>query len=54
MVLTGYSGGYHPLAYALSVGGASERVRGVLLQREGSPPPGLDAISSLRELAALL
>jgi hypothetical protein len=31
VVLTGYSGGYHPLAYALSVGGATERVRGVLL-----------------------
>jgi hypothetical protein len=31
VVLTGYSGGYHPLAYALAVGGATERVRGVLL-----------------------
>ena len=35
-------------------GAAAAGVRGVLLQREGSPPPGLDAISSLRELATLL
>ena len=30
-VLTAYSGGYHALAYVLAVGGATERVRGVLL-----------------------
>jgi putative hydrolase of the HAD superfamily len=35
-------------------GAAAAGVRGVLLQREGTPPPGLDAIRSLRELAALL
>ena len=35
-------------------GAAAAGVRGVLLQREGSPPPGIEAISSLRELAALL
>jgi hypothetical protein len=29
-------------------------VRGVLLQREGEPPPGVDAIRSLEELPALL
>ena len=33
-------------------GAAAAGVRGVLLQREGEPPPGLDAISSLRELAS--
>ena len=31
VVLTAYSGGYHPLAYALAVGGAIEPLRGVLL-----------------------
>ncbi len=31
IVITAYSGGYHPLAYVLAVGGATERVRGVLL-----------------------
>ena len=35
-------------------GAAAAGVRAVLLQREGSPPPGLEAISSLSELAALL
>ena len=29
VVIAAYSGGYHPLAYALAVGGATERVRGV-------------------------
>jgi hypothetical protein len=31
VVIVAYSGGYHPLAYALAVGGATERVRGALL-----------------------
>ena len=31
IVIAAYSGGYHPLAFALSVGGATERVRGALL-----------------------
>ena len=31
VVAVAYSGGYHPLAYALAVGGAAERVRGVIL-----------------------
>ena len=31
VVIAAYSGGYHPLAYALAVGGATERVRGVFL-----------------------
>ncbi len=31
VVIAAYSGGYHPLAFALSVGGATERVRGVFL-----------------------
>lgn len=31
IVLAAYSGGYHALAYALAVGGVTERVRGVLL-----------------------
>ena len=35
-------------------GAAAAGVRGVLLQRDGSPPPGIEAISSLSELAALL
>jgi putative hydrolase of the HAD superfamily len=35
-------------------GAAAAGVRGVLLQREGSPPPGIDAIGSLAELATLL
>jgi putative hydrolase of the HAD superfamily len=35
-------------------GAAAAGVRGVLVQREGDPPPGIDAIRSLRELAALL
>ena len=35
-------------------GAAAAGMRGVLVQREGEPPPGLEAIRSLRELAALL
>ncbi len=35
-------------------GAAAAGVRGVLVQREGEPPPGVDAIASLRELSALL
>jgi putative hydrolase of the HAD superfamily len=35
-------------------GAAAAGVRGVLLQREGEPPPGVDAIRSLTELSALL
>ena len=35
-------------------GAAAAGVRGVLLQREGSPPPGIGAIASLGELATLL
>jgi putative hydrolase of the HAD superfamily len=35
-------------------GAAAAGVRGVLLQREGEPPPGVDAIRSLDELPALL
>ena len=35
-------------------GAALAGVRGVLLQREGDPPPRIEAIRSLRELAALL
>jgi putative hydrolase of the HAD superfamily len=35
-------------------GAAAAGVRGVLLQREGDPPPGVEAIRSLRELPALL
>jgi putative hydrolase of the HAD superfamily len=35
-------------------GAAAAGVRGVLLQREGEPPPGVEAIRSLRELPALL
>lgn len=35
-------------------GAAAAGVRGVLLQRDGGPPPGIDAIGSLRELATLL
>jgi putative hydrolase of the HAD superfamily len=35
-------------------GAATVGVRGVLLQRQGEPPPGVEAIRSLRELAALL
>jgi hypothetical protein len=31
VVITAYSGGYHPLAYVLAVGGTTERVRGVIL-----------------------
>ena len=31
VVIAAYSGGYHPLAFALSVGGATERVRGAIL-----------------------
>lgn len=31
VLIAAYSGGYHALAYALAVGGATERVRGVLL-----------------------
>ena len=35
-------------------GARAAGVRGILLQREGDPPAGVEAISSLRELAALL
>jgi putative hydrolase of the HAD superfamily len=35
-------------------GAAAAGVRGVLLQRDGSPPAGIEAISSLSELATLL
>jgi putative hydrolase of the HAD superfamily len=35
-------------------GAAAAGVRGVLVQREGSPPPGLEAVGSLSELVALL
>ena len=35
-------------------GAAAAGVRGVLVQREGTPPAGIEAISSLRELPALL
>ena len=35
-------------------GAAAAGVRGVLVQREGAPPPGVEAIRSLRELLALL
>ncbi len=35
-------------------GAAAAGVRGVLLQREGDPPAGVEAIRSLQELAALL
>jgi len=35
-------------------GAAAAGVRGVLVQREGTPPPGVEAIRSLRELVALL
>jgi putative hydrolase of the HAD superfamily len=35
-------------------GATAAGVRGVLLQREGEPPPGVDAIRSLEELPALL
>ncbi len=35
-------------------GARTAGVRGILLQREGVPPAGVEAISTLRELAALL
>jgi putative hydrolase of the HAD superfamily len=35
-------------------GAAAAGVRGVLIQREGEPPPGVEAIRSLAELPALL
>jgi putative hydrolase of the HAD superfamily len=35
-------------------GAAAAGVRAILVQREGEPPPGVEAISSLRELPALL
>jgi putative hydrolase of the HAD superfamily len=35
-------------------GAATAGVRGVLVQRDGAPPPGVEAISSLSELVALL
>jgi putative hydrolase of the HAD superfamily len=35
-------------------GAAAAGVRGVLVQRGGEPPPGVEAIRSLRELAALV
>jgi hypothetical protein len=31
VVIAAYSGGYHPLAFVLAAGGATERIRGVLL-----------------------
>jgi len=31
VVIVGYSGGYNPAAFALAVGGASQRIRGVVL-----------------------
>ena len=31
VVIAAYSGGYHPLAFALAVGGANQRLRGLLL-----------------------
>ncbi len=31
IVIAAYSGGYHPLAFVLAVGGATERIRGALL-----------------------
>jgi putative hydrolase of the HAD superfamily len=35
-------------------GAVAAGVRAILMQREGDPPPGVEAISSLRELPALL
>jgi putative hydrolase of the HAD superfamily len=35
-------------------GAAGAGVRAVLVQREGEPPPGVDAVRSLQELAALV
>jgi putative hydrolase of the HAD superfamily len=35
-------------------GAAAAGVRAVLLERDGAPPPGVDAIASLRELRGLL
>lgn len=35
-------------------GAGAAGVRAVLVQREGEPPPGVEAVRSLRELAALL
>jgi putative hydrolase of the HAD superfamily len=35
-------------------GAAAAGVRGVLVQREGIPPPGVEAIRSLRDLVALV
>jgi putative hydrolase of the HAD superfamily len=35
-------------------GAAAAGVRGVLLQRDGAPPPDVEAIGSLRELRGLL
>jgi len=35
-------------------GAAAAGIRGVLLQREGDPPPGVESIRSLQELPALL
>jgi putative hydrolase of the HAD superfamily len=35
-------------------GAAAAGVRGLLVQRDGEPPPGVEAIASLRELSALL
>jgi FMN phosphatase YigB (HAD superfamily) len=35
-------------------GAAAAGVRAVLVQREGEPPAGMEAVRSLRELAALL
>jgi putative hydrolase of the HAD superfamily len=35
-------------------GAAAAGIRGVLLQREGDPPAGVEWIRSLRELPALL
>ena len=35
-------------------GAAAAGIRGILVQREGDPPPGVEAISSLRALLALV
>jgi len=35
-------------------GAAAAGVRAILVQRQGEPPPGVEAVQSLRELAALL
>jgi putative hydrolase of the HAD superfamily len=35
-------------------GAAAAGVRGVLVQRDGTPPAGVEAVGSLRELVALV